>query len=94
MRTRRAKVGSESTTALDLSPSSILGTLHKDTSFILSTLLVVSAGGIAMEQKTTFGKALSASISSPSIFLFLRVSLSAMLIILRYFVILTLNYFV
>eukprot|EP01082_Thalassiosira_pseudonana_P015342 g13852.t1 g13852 contig9:599288-600661(-) len=38
----------------------ILSSMHGDTSFILSTLLLISGCGIAMEQKTTFGKALSA----------------------------------
>ena len=48
-----------------LTPSSITSTLaasalHGDNTFILTTLLIVSASGIALEQKTTFGKALSA----------------------------------
>lgn len=45
-------------------PSSIsaaaTSALHGDINFVLTTLLLVSASGIALEQKTTFGKALSA----------------------------------
>lgn len=41
--------------------ASILSSLHANNSFVLSALLVLSACGIAMEQKTTFGKALSVS---------------------------------
>jgi len=40
--------------------TSILSSLHTDNSFVLSALLLVSASGIAIEQKTTVGKALSA----------------------------------
>ena len=40
--------------------TSILSSLHADNSFVLSALLVVSACGITMEQRTQFGKALSA----------------------------------
>lgn len=40
--------------------TSILSSLHTDNSFVLSALLMVSACGIAIEQKTTVGKALSA----------------------------------
>jgi len=44
-----------------ISPSSLATSgLHGDINFVLTTLLIVSASGIAMEQKTTFGKALSA----------------------------------
>jgi len=44
-----------------ISPSSLAtSALHGDVNFVLTTLLIVSASGIAMEQKTTFGKALSA----------------------------------
>ena len=40
--------------------STLQSSLHGSNSFILSALLVVSSCGIAMEQRTTFGKALSA----------------------------------
>ena len=47
-----------------VTPSSIStalkSALHGDINFVLTTLLIVSASGIAMEQNTTFGKALSA----------------------------------
>ena len=39
---------------------SILTSLHADNSFVLSAILIVSACGIALEQETTIGKALSA----------------------------------
>ena len=52
-------VATRPTTSLKMSPSTVLSSLRSDNSFILSALLLVSAGGIAMEQKTTFGKALS-----------------------------------
>ncbi|KAL7535308.1 hypothetical protein ACHAXR_008456 [Thalassiosira sp. AJA248-18] len=42
--------------------SSILSSLHANNSFVLSALLVLSVCGIAMEQKTTIGKALSANL--------------------------------
>ena len=40
---------------------SVLQSLHGNNSFVLSALLVLAGIGIAMEQKTTFGKALSVS---------------------------------
>ena len=40
--------------------STILTSLHADNSFVLSAILIVSACGIALEQETTIGKALSA----------------------------------
>ena len=50
-----------------ITPSSITAAVsasafqfHGDINFVLTTLLLVSASGIALEQKTTFGKALSA----------------------------------
>lgn len=39
----------------------VLQSLHGNNSFVLSALLVLAGIGIAMEQKTTFGKALSVS---------------------------------
>ena len=57
---------SSTSTALSMSAtpspgmiSSIISSLHTNNSFVLSAILVVSACGIAMEQKTTIGKALS-----------------------------------
>ena len=41
--------------------ASLRSSLHGSHSFVLSALLVVSSCGIAMEQRTTFGKALSVS---------------------------------
>ena len=41
--------------------ASLRSSLHGSNSFVLSALLVVSSCGIAMEQRTTFGKALSVS---------------------------------
>ena len=41
--------------------ASLRSSLHANNSFVLSALLVVSSCGIAMEQRTTFGKALSVS---------------------------------
>lgn len=50
--------------AVMITPSSIStafkSALHGDINFVLTTLLIVSASGIAIEQKTTLGKALSA----------------------------------
>lgn len=40
--------------------SALQSSLHGSNSFVLSALLVVSSCGITMEQRTTFGKALSA----------------------------------
>ncbi|KAL7553162.1 hypothetical protein ACHAWF_016411 [Thalassiosira exigua] len=40
--------------------ASLLSSLHGNESFVLSAVLIVSACGVALEQKTTFGKALSA----------------------------------
>jgi hypothetical protein len=49
-----------SATSSSIAVSTLQSTLHGSNSFILSALLVVSSCGIAMEQRTTFGKALSA----------------------------------
>jgi len=47
-------------TSSSISTAAATSALHGDINFVLATLLIVSASGIAMEQKTTFGKALSA----------------------------------
>jgi hypothetical protein len=65
---------SSSSTSLSLAMSATSGviaslrsSLHVNHGFVLSALLVVSSCGIAMEQRTTFGKALSVSLPSKSL---------------------------
>ena len=60
MSTTYVKKYTRKSTATYGAVTSILSSLHADNSFVLSALLVVSACGITMEQKTQFGKALSA----------------------------------
>lgn len=60
--TRRGTTAlSMASSASSLGISRVISSLHADDSFILSVVAVVSAFGIAMEQKTTLGKALSVS---------------------------------
>lgn len=52
------------TSTLALSASSTISSFKSSNSFVLSALLLVSSCGLAIEEKTTVGKALSVSISN------------------------------
>ena len=48
-------------TALAMSSSKIIASLHTNNNFIMSVLTILAAAGIAMEKNTTIGKAISVS---------------------------------
>jgi hypothetical protein len=52
------------TSTLALSASSTISSFKSSNSFVLSALLLVSSCGLAIEEKTTVGKALSVSINN------------------------------
>lgn len=64
LRRRESTSPTSSSSALALSTSSTISSLKSSNSFILSALLIVSSCGLAIEKKTTVGKALSVSFSN------------------------------
>jgi hypothetical protein len=66
----RRDIDSSSTTALHAMPSAVTlmktmqSMAHKDPSFVLSAVLLLSIFGVSLERRTTIGKALSAPLAT------------------------------